>query len=120
VAYDMPARGPMATVTASRGLIGAALVLAPEPAAPGATRLDWRVAPGPFTTAVAGEPLASLAAGNPMASGMGLFEALAREEPGLVALSLGRRLALALDLAAPSYNRAPPHEAGNAWRHGTT
>src|SRR5204863_4637086 len=27
VAYDMPSRGPMATVTASRGLIGAALVL---------------------------------------------------------------------------------------------
>jgi len=120
VAYDIPARGPMATVTESRGLIGAALVLSPEPVAPGATRLDWRVAPGAFTAGVAGEPLASLAMGNPMASAMGLFEALARDEPGLIALSLGRRLALALDLASPSYNRAPPHEAGNEWRHGTT
>jgi len=103
VAYDMPSRGPMATVTLSRGLIGAALVLAPEPGERTLARLDWRTAHGTYEASAPAGALAEPSAGNPMAQGMALFEALARERAERVTLGLGARLALAVELAP--YNR---------------
>jgi hypothetical protein len=99
VAYDIPSRGPMATMTESRGLVGAALVLAPDDGAAAHARLAWNTVPGAVTSSIAGEPLASLCAGNPMARGMGLFEALALAQPRTLTFSLGARLALRLELA---------------------
>src|SRR5258706_5180559 len=77
VAYDIPARGPMATVTPSQGLVGVALVLAPEPSERSTARIAWRTSDGGAEATTVAEPLASLCAGNPLASCMNVFEALA-------------------------------------------
>ena len=77
VAYDSQAAGPLATVSASDGLLGAALVLSRASRA-GAATLEVE-----FTNGEAGGepgPLARHAAGNAMAPMLPLFDALARDE----------------------------------------
>ena len=75
VAYDSHATGPLAAVSTSRGLLGAALVLSRQPRE-GAPRLQVRFADGE-APADAG-PLARHAQGNAMAPMLPLFDALAR------------------------------------------
>lgn len=77
VAYDSQATGPLATVTPSTGLLGAALVLSRQPRA-GAPRLQ--VAFGDGEAPEGAGALARHARGNAMAPMLPLFDALARNE----------------------------------------
>lgn len=79
VAYDSQATGPLATVTPSTGLLGAALVLSRQPRA-GAPRLQ--VAFGDGEAPEGAGALARHARGNAMAPMLPLFDALARNEGG--------------------------------------
>jgi hypothetical protein len=117
VAYDIPARGPMATVTPSRGLVGVALVLSPERSERSSASLSWRTQAGDVAATEVGEPLAGLCAGNPLAPCMSLFEALAHDGPRRVIQSLGPRLALELKTEPIGAALATP-AAANAARAG--
>jgi hypothetical protein len=78
VAYDIEARGPLATMARSKSLLGSALVLAPERTEGSVAELRWRVreAPGAESTRARPEN-AALVEGNAMASCLAVFEALA-------------------------------------------
>lgn len=98
VAYDIEARGPMATIVPSRGLLAAALVLSPERTAASRARLAWRVRPGQPAEITPARPASlALVDGNCMAPCLPLFEALAAGH-GLVEVSLAPQLLLSLDL----------------------
>jgi len=115
VAYDVAARGPMATVTHSEGMLAVALVLLPggndaavtavSPAGmrPRGLRLAVREAraAAPAGPPAAG-PWAALAAGNAMAPCLALMAALARADAALLRMGVGRASHLELQLdAAP-------------------
>lgn len=95
VAFDIEAKGPLATMARSRGLLGVALVLGPH--ADGRTKRDLEVEvvsevavqPSP-----AGSAAAALVSQNAMAPCLPLFEALASPQQRGVTLALGRRTAL--------------------------
>ncbi|RZL08136.1 MAG: hypothetical protein EOP40_14065 [Rubrivivax sp.] len=78
--FDTDARGALASVTRSRGLLGVALVLAPERSAATRAVLEWRVQPGSAPPIALQSPAAQALAGNAMADALPLFEALARLE----------------------------------------
>ena len=78
--FDTDARGALASVTRSRGLLGVALVLAPERSAATRAVLDWAVQPGSALPSTLQSPAAQALAGNAMADALPLFEALARLE----------------------------------------
>jgi hypothetical protein len=78
--FDTDARGALASVTRSRGLLGVALVLAPERSAATRAVLDWAVLPGSAPPSALQSPAAQALAGNAMADALPLFEALARLE----------------------------------------
>jgi hypothetical protein len=78
--FDTDARGALASVTRSRGLLGVALVLAPERSAATRAVLDWAVLPGVAPPSALQSPAAQALAGNAMADALPLFEALARLE----------------------------------------
>lgn len=82
VAYDIETPGPLATVSASRGVLGAALVMAPEATPRARARLEWRVEEGEARATRPREANAALVEGNAMASCLALFEALADMLPG--------------------------------------
>lgn len=84
VAYDIDARGTQAQITASRGILGAALVLSAAPQG-ARTVLDLEV------REQARAPLSGEAAepANAMAACLPLMAALQRPAPGLVSLALG-------------------------------
>lgn len=94
--YDTDARGALASVNRSRGLLGVALVLAPDRSERSRWSLGWSLQPGPAQA----PPLITLAAlaGNAMADALPLFEALADSRARTLALPLATNLALALDL----------------------
>jgi hypothetical protein len=98
VAYDIEARGPMATVVPSRGMLGAALVISPAPSARAQAALAWEVAASPAPASRARPASLALAAGNDMAPCLPLYEALAAGE-GTVGLSLGTGLLLRLGVS---------------------
>jgi hypothetical protein len=80
VGFDTAARGALASVTRSQGLLGVALVLAPERTAATRAVLDWRVAPGAAKQPALRSTAACALSGNAMADALPLFEALARLE----------------------------------------
>ena len=96
--FDTDARGALASVNRSRGLLGVALVLAPQRSARSQWSIGWAVRPG-AAAAPAPTTLAALA-GNAMADALPLFEALAGGHGAAFALPLTPQLALALDLQA--------------------
>ena len=87
VAYDGEARGPLATVVTSRGLLASALVLAPEPGPGALASLDWQVA-GPGEVTAASTEAGHALAGNGMSPCVPFFEALARGADARVSLAL--------------------------------
>jgi hypothetical protein len=102
VGYDIAARGTLATINESRGLLGLALVLAPEPSvktcmAVDATLIDGAAQRSPLRSAAA----QSLTA-NAMADGLPLFETLANDNPALLLMPVSTGLTLALQLALAS------------------
>ena len=109
VAYDIETPGPLATMSPSRGVLGAALVLAPAPSPRALARLDLRVQQGEARATRARATNAVLVEGNAMADCLALFEALADTLPAgpdalqrEVVLALAPRLALRLEIAPPS------------------
>jgi hypothetical protein len=126
VGFDTEACGPLASVNTSRGLLGLALVLAPQATAAARWRVDSRMdgpaaasdgeAPSLATAPQALSPVAQIAriaplapadatraalralAGNPQAAALPLFEALARGREAQVALALGETGVLQLSL----------------------
>jgi len=98
VAYDIEARGPVALVSPSTGLLGLSLVLSPVATGRSRLRLVWDIGgAADITPRRCNE--AAIPAGNAMASGLPLFEALAEESASIVVLSLGRDLTLQLRIA---------------------
>jgi hypothetical protein len=100
-AYDIEAVGPMRSVTTSRGLLGGAFVLAPARGERSAARLSWQVVRD--HAAADDEPLppgvTEAVAGNPLASSLPLFRALARGT-GRATVTLSPRQSLLLEVAA--------------------
>ena len=102
VAYDIETPGPLATVSPSRGVLGAALVLAPKLTPHTLATLALHVQNGESLATGPREANAALVEGNAMASCLVLFEALADTLPGAareVVLTLAPRLALRLEVA---------------------
>ena len=98
VAFDMEAKGALATVAPSRGLFGVALVLSPADGGSGRRMgLQMRtvdaVSPTPSRS-----PAAALVADNALAPCLPLFEALAQAGGATVDLSLGRKMVLSVTL----------------------
>jgi hypothetical protein len=92
--FDTDARGALASVTRSRGLLGVALVLAHAPSAHTVAVLEWAAAPGTAALPPLHSAAAQALAGNAMADALPLFEALARLEtagaaPEIFELPLG-------------------------------
>lgn len=107
VGCDTEARGPLASVNTSRGTLGVALVMRPEPGP--ATR--WRAQTGllPQVAAPTTAARADLAA-NALADALPLCEALDAAEPARLALALGPTLSLDIrlqPLAAAGASSAP-------------
>ena len=98
VAYDIEACGPLATVAASRGVLGAALVLTAAATVGSCARLRLRTVPGAGVESRARAPNAALVQGNAMAACLPLLEALADERPRSLHHALGPALAMALEL----------------------
>lgn len=97
VAGDGHATGPVARVSRSEGLLGAALLLVRDPA-PGMPRLQVRVEDAPAASTPPGGPLSLLLDGNAMAPMLPLFEALAlRRAQAMV--GAGNGSSLRIDLA---------------------
>ncbi len=97
VAYDAAASGPLATVSRSEGLLGAALLLCAGREAAG-PRITLELQPG--EASAADGVLAARYAGNAMAPMLPLFERLARGGTGEVELIAGRRQTLRVTVAA--------------------
>ncbi len=89
-AFDTDARGALASVNRSRGLLGVALVLAPERSASARFALDWQFEPGSGILPPLHSDAARSLAANAMADALPLFEALAMAAPSTdIALPLG-------------------------------
>ncbi|WP_127998576.1 beta-ketoacyl synthase chain length factor [Piscinibacter defluvii] len=98
VGVDSAACGPLASVNGSRGLLGVALVLAPQPGPASRWRVEGRLVPEAAPAPALRSAAAAALAANAMGDALPLFEALARELPARLALPLGPRLHLALAL----------------------
>ena len=100
VGYDIAACGALASITPSRGLLGVALVLAPERSAHSVASLAWALRPGQSAPVPLRSPVAQGLRDNAMADALPLFEALAQGGNADLALPLSARLSLQIGLAA--------------------
>jgi hypothetical protein len=97
VAYDIEACGPLAAMQPSRGIVGAGLVLSPEPGPATIARIRWRTMRGTERTL----PQArneELVFGNAMASCLPFFEAIAIARPSILHVGLSPTCLLELEL----------------------
>jgi hypothetical protein len=95
VAFDIESKGALATVAPSRGLLAAALIVAP--AAPGEQRRNLILTTDSVGAVAVTPPrsaAAALVADNVMAPCMPLLEVLALSNPRTVCLALSRQMAL--------------------------
>lgn len=94
VAFDIEAKGALGTVTSSRGMVGAAVVLGPSTSAKG-VRLMLQVRCGDATAITpASSPAAEYIAPNALAPCLPFFELLARQDAAVIQLALGARMTL--------------------------
>lgn len=100
VGFDTEARGPLASVNASRGLLGVALVLAPRREAAARWRLHGSLLDAAAPAGPAPGAAAQALAANAQADALPLFAALARGASAQLGLALSDRLHLALTLQA--------------------
>lgn len=96
---DTEARGPMLSVNTSRGLLGAALVLAPQRSAAARCRIDVEFLPAGGARPVLRSALAAELADNALADALPLFEALASPPPPGAAAPLRMPVGPGTDLA---------------------
>ena len=102
VSYDIEARGPLAGVAPSQGLLASSLVLAARPGEHSVARIDWDFVHGAQAVASAARPAnAALVAGNSNEPCLPLFEALASGEESEVISVVSPGLALRLRVAPP-------------------
>jgi hypothetical protein len=95
VVFDIESKGALATMAASRGLLGAALVLAPATSQQQQRKMIMTTETVSSLVATpARSAAASLVADNAMAPCMPLFEVLAYSSPRTIRLSLSRTTAL--------------------------
>ena len=97
--YDMPAVGPLSTVTTSRELLAVALVVAPERTERTVAAFEWSLVSGAPLPAAAQSDAARALDANAMADALPLFEALARGGAESVSMPLSAMLSLQLRLA---------------------
>lgn len=98
VGVDTAACGALASVNRSRGLLGVALVLAPQRGPASRWRVDSRLLPEACAPAALRSAAAQALSHNAMGDALPLFESLACEAPAHIALPLGAHLHLALTL----------------------
>ncbi len=96
VAYDVGAKGALAQVTRSEGMLAVAMVLSPVRTPATLHAIGWQSGEKPNPARLSG-PVTGLA-GNAMADCLPLFEALARKESKTIDLAAGVNLALRLSL----------------------
>jgi hypothetical protein len=96
VGYDVAASGALAATNQSRGLLGVALVLAPQASCRSLFGLQSVVVSGACTRSPLQSSAAQSLATNAMADALPLFEALARGDEGVVQLPLSSTLGLEL------------------------
>ena len=118
VAYDTEASGPLRSVNRSRGLLAAALLLAPVRGAASQWALDWSVPEATVAVPTLQSAAARALADNATAAALPLFEALAADASRRLAwpaagrrlawpLSASRALQLVLHPLAAEAQRAP-------------
>jgi Beta-ketoacyl synthase, N-terminal domain len=95
VAFDIEAKGALATMAPSRGVLGAAVILAPEGAG---RRVHLAVTKGREEATPPRTPAATLVADNALAPAFPFFEALAVDEPTRVIAALSADAALRIEL----------------------
>jgi len=98
VGYDIEACGPLMSTNESRGLLAAALVLAPHPGARSLARLDWALEHGLSERIALVSEAALPLATNAMADALPLLDALARRDTTPLAMPLSKDLALGVSL----------------------
>jgi hypothetical protein len=105
VAYDTEARGPLATMAASTGQLGCALVLSPHQTDNSLFKLGWQTfeEQRPQESTATGK-FAPLLAGNAMAACLPMFEALSGAG-GRLRYPIGPQLTLELAIGLPAGNR---------------
>lgn len=97
VAYDIEARGPLAQMQPSRGMLGVGLVITPGQATSSIARINWRTA-GNLVPTAAAERNASIIGGNAMEQCLPFLEALACRSSTTVVVGLSSGLSLELEL----------------------
>lgn len=98
VGYDMAACGALASTTASRGMLGVALVLAPQRGAATMAAIDVDLAAGPAPRIPLRSEAALPLAMNAMADAIPLFEALARADVAELRMPLSAHASLQVKL----------------------
>lgn len=113
VAYDIEARGPLATILHSEGMLATALVLAPVRSARTLATLDWRLRDSDSPCDPQAQPAhARLVSGNAMAACLPLFETLAGAGDRL-SFALGPQLAIELALSCVAQADKREHVHGD-------
>jgi len=97
VAYDIEARGPLAAMAKSRGLLAAAIIVSPKPGTNDAIELLWNLREHLPPSAAFKPSSAALIAGNALESCLPLFETLADEAAREIHLSLSAHQTLCLE-----------------------
>ena len=97
VGCDIEACGPLAGTTASRGLLGVALVLVPERSARSSARLDAALVLGTSASVPLRTAPARAHSGNAMADALPLFEALALAQGAALRMPLTAQMSLQLE-----------------------
>jgi hypothetical protein len=104
VAFDVEAKGPLATISPSSGLLGAALVLAPAHQS-GSHRLSLQLVTGEDARPTAAtSPAAPVVAENVLANCLPMFEALALGSDAVrnpIVLQLSQRTVLRVGVESP-------------------
>jgi hypothetical protein len=98
VACDTHARGALASVNTSRGLLALALVLSPQQSARSSWALDWSLHGGAAAPPPLRDEALRMLEVNAMADALPFVEALSADMPSRLELSLSPALALALTL----------------------
>jgi hypothetical protein len=100
VAFDIEAKGALATVAPSRGLFGVALVLSVSSDRPAGRQMSLRVRKAEASSPTPScSPAGALVADNALAPCLPLFEALARDGNSIVDLALGNQVILSVALS---------------------
>ena len=98
VGYDIEAHGALKCVTRSRGLLAAALVLAPQRSERSVAALNWSLQPGPSVACTLRSEAARSLAHNAMVDALPLLESLASRKPETLLMPLSASLSLAIEI----------------------